>query len=287
MKSGMSQELRKAGKNRSSAAPKRSKAVPDVRERPILMCGEMVRATLAGIKMQTRRVVNPKLHDAYTFVENGRLRREARWGSHLIEYPYGEPGDRLWLKQTHWRFGRWMRNGISPKTGRHKWRFRVDPLHRHLVSFEPPLIPPKRTSKGWHRRPSIFMPRSAARIFLQITGVRVERVREITAADVVAEGVTYTVQPSEKHPGKCAVMWNISAKFKAIDYIAKEDRSDPDKILIAHYAALWDSLNAHRGTEYTWAANPWVWVVEFRTSSPTLISKSPADCVLAQRQGGR
>jgi hypothetical protein len=86
-------------------------------------------------------------------------------------------------------------------------------------------------------RPSIHMPRHVSRITLEITGVRVERVKDISEMDARAEGV-------QKKHDVTHIDWEYRANFKP----------------------LWDSINAERG--YGWDANPWVWVIEFRRVKP-------------------
>ena len=91
-------------------------------------------------------------------------------------------------------------------------------------------------------RPSIHMPRTAARLYLLVKSVRVERVQDIRSADAEAEGVEKT--------GTCR--WRDYCGIESGGFI------NPT----ASFVTLWDSLNAKRG--YPWDSNPWVWVIEFR-----------------------
>jgi hypothetical protein len=189
----------------------------------------MVRAILENRKTQTRRNANGRIAkmDGRTGGWFTRKRNCAhQWTSGLCawENPYGNPGDRLWVKETHWRFGKWVCNGVTKK-GRPAWRFRVT---MPTVAFEPPTVKPRRTSEGWHKRPSIFLPRTASRILLEIVKVRVERLQEISADNAAAEG--------------CGMMTN-------------EDGGP-----VARYCRLWESINGPGA----WEANPWVWVIEFK-----------------------
>ncbi|MBF0260424.1 MAG: hypothetical protein HQL97_01130 [Magnetococcales bacterium] len=151
-----------------------------MKERPILFSGEMVQAILAGRKTQTRRVVKPQpeerkitepghegvsLHlpgqSAYKDgVHEKWIRRGEYW-----DCPYGKPGDRLWVRETFCIDDRPFRGGVL---------YRAD-------FASPEIISP------W--KPSIHMPRWASRLLLEITRVRVERVREISDVDAIAEGV--------------------------------------------------------------------------------------------------
>ena len=125
-------------------------------ERPILFSGPMVRAILAGNKTQTRRVVKPQPKIAPGFCE---------MVSGLPKCPYGQPGDRLWVRETWNKY-----QGDS-------FRFASDEMAK-----------PDYNPKDWEWRPSIHMPRVASRITLEITNIRVERVQEISEADAQREG---------------------------------------------------------------------------------------------------
>lgn len=131
------------------------------KERPILFSGPMVRAILDGRKTQTRRIIKPQpprqpICDAY----DGKWYVEGEtW---LRSCPYGQPGDRLWVRETY----RQGPSGIE---------YRAD-------SDAFPLPP-------W--RPAIHMPRWASRINLEITAICVERLRSIPLADIEAEGIPY------------------------------------------------------------------------------------------------
>jgi hypothetical protein len=188
------------------------------RERPIPFSDEMVRVILAGDKTQTRRVVKPQ--------PPGEVRWDPRAGLFVLEgatlgvyrrCPYGVPGDRLYVKQT-WA----LPPGYDPELhGDLKTEPRIGPVcFRADYSIWDPW-------PGTRWRSGRFMPKWAARIWLEVTDVRVERLQEITQADVLAEGM------------------------------------NPDWSDLAWYGFrdLWDSLNAKRG--HPWEANDWVWVIEF------------------------
>ncbi|KFJ11051.1 hypothetical protein DR66_2018 [Delftia acidovorans] len=151
-----------------------------MRERPILFSGPMVRALLAGTKTQTRRVVKPQpdsTHRGFPYWHVGGYRaswcRSAADGGPLepsnpLLCPYGQPGDRLWVRET---FGHFERNE-NFKPG-------CDVFYRadgDCLELEP-----------W--RPSIHIPRWASRILLEITSVRIERLQDISDEDARAEGM--------------------------------------------------------------------------------------------------
>ena len=135
-------------------------------------------------------------------------------------YPRYEVGDRLWVRET------W--HGIEHPTDRDS----------EFITYKATAHPHILKTVKW--RPSIFMPRWASRITLEITEVRVERLQEITEEDARAEGLVY-------HKGFS--QWYTS----------------PDTLVFGHKTAfqiLWDSLNAKRG--YGWDTNPWVWPISFK-----------------------
>lgn len=173
-----------------------------IRERPILFSGAMVRAILEGRKTQTRRVVKAIGPDTRYVMTTGEIGlpagvwREDGWLLPDIgpkfKCPYGVPGDRLWVREEHYRFGHWEPvQGVRTKGGRQKWKFVADttevlfdapPSFRRGRHHKDPEI------KAWHKRLGRFMPKSLARTWLEITGVRVERLQDISEADALAEG---------------------------------------------------------------------------------------------------
>lgn len=203
-----------------------------MKEKPIMMCGDMVRATLREVdpKTQTRRVIKPQPNEAWTvqgprviegFYADGDCKSDLRC-------PYGQPGDRLWVRET------WAHEtDFGTATG--KALYRADGDNRETECGMP-------TDK-W--RPSIYMPRWASRITLEIVGVRVERVQDITEYDAMAEGID-----AEHADG---------LGFVAIG-------PNGYRPFVTAFRELWDSINAKRG--YGWSVNPFVWVVEFKRITP-------------------
>jgi len=184
-----------------------------MREKPIIFNGEMVRAIIDGRKTQTRRVIKPQPNGAW-----------AAPGRTMC--PYGQPGDRLWVRET------WSHPGndsVCQYIYRADW---IGDSHDNYVydCYESQGCP------VW--RPSIHMPKKAARIWLEITGIRVKRVRAMMNRDAKAEGVRKYVRVGPDQDG-----------------LYYQDWVDPFK-------QLWDSINKKRG--YAWDSNPWVWVIEFR-----------------------
>lgn len=223
-------------------------------ERPIIFSGPMVRAIIEGRKTQTRRVMWPQpvlVNDGRTWdwpkpspypPNRKRGISAASWADGLWDpgvglghlCPFGAPGDRLWVRETHAFVSRDAERrpitefnveyradtGASAPGGWDKIRDRDDPDR---------MI--------W--RPSIHMPRYASRLMLEIVSVRVQHVQDISEEDALAEGVE-----------------------SGGPYLVHQE--DPKIRVTARMAfhVLWDSINARRG--YGWAENPWVWAVEFR-----------------------
>jgi len=187
-------------------------------ERPILFSAPMVRALLSGTKTQTRRVVkNPP----------------SIWTIHSIQEqrcPYGQAGDRLWVRETWAKWGRDDQCGEGPSQT-HEPIYRADSY-------------PWDWGDKW--RPSIYMPRWASRITLEIIAVRVERLQDISSADAIAEGIEPCASGGE---------WR-----NYLDSAPNRDALTPR----VSYRSLWESINGPG----SWAANPWVWVVEFKRMAP-------------------
>lgn len=194
------------------------------RERPILFSAPMVRAILDDTKTQTRRVVKPR-KDRYIGCElaPGELAGEVNNGE-FANCPYGRPGDRLWVRET-WAY--------DDEDG--EILYRADDIDA-TRNWDQQKHESGLSKYKW--RPSIFMPRVASRITLEITEVRVERLNSISEADAIAEGLI-----------RAPYGW----------WSGREGSSSPTPQ--GAYALLWQDIN---GPE-SWSANPWVWVIEFTT----------------------
>ena len=211
-----------------------------MKERPILFSAPMVRAILAGTKTQTRRALAPDL-----FMSSGgavvRMASAgpATTGIREAHCPYWrEPGDRLWVRET-WR--EWSDAA---------WHYAADGLvlpkqrDRELAEFLAQRAPFTWESYTW--RPSIHMPRWASRITLEVTGVRVERLQDISEADATAEGTPCYV---------CDRPMDGRSEDDCHCFHRRAAASD--------YRMLWESINGPG----SWDANPWCWVIEFRRVS--------------------
>ena len=223
-----------------------------MKERPILFSAPMVRALLAGTKTQTRRIVKPQwptdvvdvserpaLDHVLKCVVSGH---SGEWeDEHSLDEvrrcPYGQSGDQLWVKETHQILNPRTDAVLpaKPQPGVCVLAFAADERSRfethsgHL--FDGP----------W--RPSIFMPRWASRIQLEITGIRVERLNDISEADASAEGLSFDTDRIGYWSGTGDKWWNSAREA---------------------YADLWVSINGAG----SWTVNPWAWVIEFRRIKP-------------------
>ncbi|EAM3158190.1 hypothetical protein AIQ76_16300 [Salmonella enterica] len=199
-----------------------------MKELGMIFNAEMVRAILDGRKTQTRRPIKWK-QTRFTEIaerDDGSLWPWAedceRGGDIWFACPYGEIGDRIWVRETFRVHSRAtdVATLVYRASVRNSW---TEQTHRVPVAVcNKPTTPEKWT-------PSIHMPRWASRITLEITDVRVERLNDIRECDAKAEGgqTECTLIGDKYYPG---------------------------------FRSLWKSIYG----EESWAANPWVWVIEFK-----------------------
>ena len=230
-----------------------------MKERPILFSAPMVRALLAGTKTQTRRVVKPKLNECGNFLHAGNValahkhigewrQQDGHWyglaGYTTLAHAgcaYGQPGDQLWVRET---WGRDNQDGTISYRADIGSGGDADDFERNRFEGAP----------NYRWRPSIHMPRAASRILLEVVSVRVERLQEISAADAKAEGVIAWRAEWGIQGAPEMIERGIKAREEAIEAMNFRD------IAPILYRLLWEQINGPG----SWAANPWVWVVEFR-----------------------
>ena len=216
-----------------------------MKERPILFSAEMVRAVLDGRKTQTRRVVKPQPPAGYNRVSeyvfdptlSARFENDGSpLGMWTKRSPYGQPGDRLWVRE---RFGAY-RNGHPTTIKDATYAVLADGSQMWADGTYFPFSDTPKPQAMEHIvwRPSIFMPRWASRITLEVTEVRVERVQEITWREVLTEGV----MPCGEN------------------YAATKGGTEQ---LIADFGSLWNKINGKR-PGCSWGDNPWIWCVGFK-----------------------
>lgn len=250
-----------------------------MKERPILFSGPMVRAILEGRKTQTRRVMKPQpdtrtsevtvCRDKWTGVGTSSTGvGTCQWDSWQKSSFAG--GDKLWVRETCRAheltdaeaeadtYGVVARKGLeAPPYGLDGVVYPADGAFREIkntldASDDWGWLHAYRGQRG-ATVPAIHMPRWASRITLEITAVRAERLKSISAADARAEGLEYR---EDYIAGQLCRRWR---SYGSADGWFPEGR---DIAPIHSFQTLWDGLNAARG--HGWDANPWVWVVEFR-----------------------
>ena len=194
--------------------------------KPILFSTEMVLAILDGRKTVTRRVIRwDKVDNALSCP--ARRKNIEIPDDKIIERLCGAPyrmADILYVRET------WTILPVTPGDN-----FRPSGVYYYKADGD--MRPDRFRDNGWH--PSIHMPKEAARIFLRVQDVHVERVQEITGAECVREGIP---QESLKEVGEA--------------------------FTVGQFADLWDStVKPSDRALYGWDANPWVWVIDFERIS--------------------
>ena len=204
-----------------------------MRERPILFSAPMVRAILDGRKTVTRRPLSyqptsaPEVYRAHKDRALTRPVIAATWikdgESHCCPCPFGVPGDRLWVREA-----------FMHEPADYCWEASTSiPIRPAHTVYRADCIDDAKGA-GW--KPSIHMPRSLSRITLEVTGVRVEQLQEISYEDARAEGAEF---------------WRNDGTLTELP---------PCSAHRYEFEDLWTSIN---GAD-SWNANPWVWVVSFR-----------------------
>lgn len=217
-----------------------------MKSHPILFSTPMVQAILKGTKTQTRRIITPHRSGPC----GSALKKDLDWSEifpnnqcgikvgyrkddpfmaetvHRV-YPLYDIGDQLWVRET------WQ----------HTECLSVHPSDEELYGYVYRADgEPWEDYEGWRWKPSIFMPREASRITLEVTDIRVERLHDISAVDAISEGIK----------------WEPGDEWTYYDHL---DFNDPYR---SKFYELWQSIN---GPE-SWDINPWVWVIQFRRIKP-------------------
>jgi len=185
--------------------------------KPILFSTPMVQAILDGRKTQTRRIVKDSM-----LQENENEFKEEEFLKATIKKPINK-GDILWVRETwfptRYDFKELLQSGITSLSKGNIIKYKADNDYDPIKDC---------VGRSW--KPSIFMPKEACRIFLEVVDVRVERLQDISESDAIAEGINPTSGVvSANHAKNC-------------------------------FQSLWQMIN---GTQ-SWHDNPWVWVYEFK-----------------------
>jgi len=208
-----------------------------IRERPILLNTEMVRAILEDRKTATRRVIRPQPTTKMMDCDNAAELIAAACALYQV-------GDRLWVRET-WYYEEHMHDMTAGEPDLPDGRY----YHRYIHRATSPdwCVDVGVGRSGW--RPSIHMPREAARLFLRVTGVRAERLQDITAEGCIDEGNSLGWSGAMPKPSYASLAYcEMVVKPKHIE----------------KFAQRWDStVKKSELNRYGWDANPWVWVIEF------------------------
>ncbi|WP_312112024.1 hypothetical protein [Pantoea septica] len=232
-------------------------------ERPIIFNADMVRAVLNGSKTQTRRVIQSAAKNmqarghevishrapgdkwygdyVYSMRDRSGVWQDFTNEQFLAKCPFGAVGDRLWVRETFATLEPGSYEPVTPCDG-------YAQVVRYAASDR--LANSDRDVRGFNWRPSIHMPRWASRITLEITGVRVERLQDISHRDACREGLfreEYNWRENEFPLDDIAYRTSPTAKTRF---------SCPKQC----FQELWESIYKPE----SWQANPWVWVIEFR-----------------------
>lgn len=234
---------------------------------PTLFSTVMVQANMAGRKTNTRRTTglddinnapDEWLFDHFEVNVKGGLnavfsnRENAQYFS-SVPSPYGKPGDILWVREGYYQYGKWGYGDGLTKGGKTKRKF--IPLDEDIAfektttvmgeTFHLEMGDRSSVLPGWFQRLPRFMPKKYARIWLEVTDIRVERLHDISEEDAIAEGV--------------------ELNFMADLDCTGEIRQGSSIAGWAAFMELWESIN---GAD-SWEANPWIWVVSYKVLSTT------------------
>lgn len=219
--------------------------------KPILFNTDMVRDILANLKTVTRRVVKPQPASKLAYVcmghKHGTWSYPSKdawkyWEDESFRLPDGLPDEeraRLWVPPCHTGDILYVRETWQHGFGG-AYLYKASAGHDLFMTTDGKLV----SDIPW--RPSIYMPREAARLFLRVKDVRVERLREITEDQAKAEGAR-------------EVPWAF-----VVDDVDGKIKSGPMQTPVKNFAGIWDStINPKGRAVFGWDANPWVWVIEF------------------------
>jgi hypothetical protein len=238
-KAGTTDEQRNAADSLPCASLAQNGMLAEAKFKPILFSTDMVTAILEGRKTMTRRKLKPK-DEPYLINEKSFINYSDSFGwnvKHKItdnpgkfeitqqfKCPYGKIGDVLWVRET------WLNNsGYLPTDLGYVYKAE---LGEKEIEYS------KELNVKW--KPSIFMPKEACRIFLEITNVKVERLQDISEDDAIKEGITWNRGTIQSGYG----VGNSTSHIKAKEC----------------FQSLWKKIN---GAE-SWKSNPFVWVVTFK-----------------------
>jgi hypothetical protein len=252
--------------------------------KPILFSTAMVQAILNGTKTQTRRALKvqpPSADLPYELVYDGM---DKETGKHFLEVlyklapteiyrdlgkcPFGRVGDILWVRESHKLYLNFDNQVMVSFEGQEHFHT-YNRKHITLHTLEKIKARELKVNE-WHSCPSIHLYREFARIFLKIKAIRVERLHDISDADILKEGVRIPV--SDKSTANHTVVFELGVKDSAISFLPEgrcakgKPKLTQNELLSVFWAELWCKVNGRKSYDL----NPFVWVIEFeRTEKPT------------------
>lgn len=261
-----------------------------MKEIPILFSTPMVQAILDGRKTQTRRVVNvDKIKPSkwsHESIDKFINETTGNWKAILSKFnvvsrgfdcPYGQPGDLLWVRE------KWTQNGLDYFRYAADWGDGKYETGEPKGTFLNKSVPENFRGK-W--KPSIHMPKEAARIWHEVTGIRVERIADISEEDCIAEGIHLQVTGFYCWEPDLGLQFSARSAKEAFRKLWKLINGQPrpvqekinGKIVTVAYEVYpfneedgkeFIGLTEWKGKPLTVCINPWVWVVEFKVLSTT------------------
>lgn len=231
------------------------------KEKPILCNTEMVRAILDERKTQTRQLIKPQPPERCTFFGWRSIDRKAGWGigicvKHCSKIPW-QPEDVLWVKETWGYYTEKLEDALY-----YEYKATLDPQWDDHNKVNPPR---------W--RHPLHMPREAARLFLKITNIRVERVQVLTEEDALREGMTQQLRTKlgykTEESKEAFNYFQARDTFKLYwDSLYAKPRPVREHGVIVRYESYpWKNIQetrTYKGLPWVVCGNPWVWVIEFR-----------------------
>ncbi len=219
----------------------------------ILFSPLSIKAIQEGRKSQTRRLVNPQpiQDDDSGFMYSGDHKysfkndiTHAPWQDGFILYVCGDSiGDMLYVKEDYYQYGYWRKNGKNSK-GRQLWLFipiTDQILHNDTIGIKLQHVKKDAYRKAaWYKRKARYMPKAIARIFIKLTGIRIERLQQMSQEDAQKEGMW-------QRPHRCPGWENPMHDFR--------------DCFICSYKFEWNLMHGLKG--FGWDKNPFVWVYEF------------------------
>lgn len=228
--------------------------------RPMLFSTPMVQAILGDYKNQTRRTKglefinkNPDnwRFDGKATAEDGFTLywfEELKNGKPTENYQYVEPtmniGDIIWVRETFQ-----ITDFLHPTDENYGYIYKASENGKEWEN----------NSESWKWKPSLFMPKSACRLFLEITDIKVERLQSISESDSLSEGVENCI--ADKENFGCRVMgMRLFRDYLRKDNSLKNYPNNGYDNAKASFETLWYSING----KDSWKENPWVWVISFK-----------------------